>query len=264
MKNNKISMIMLLLYLTLFNHGKSDICSEALEIDLKLSCTYVCLYGLNSTHNCFYYDNKCIANYKKCSYYDGQDEEICNSIITLNKWKKCIMKDGVCTEVPKSSCEEYDKNYEKCESFYDSTDAKICVLVNDKCQTHYRYCNNIEDVNEEKCLANIPKESNNKCIWENNECLEVPRSCKEFANKKNDNCLSLTTSDESKICINSLDNGINHCEEKYKTCELYNSKETNKNKEDCENIKIYSEDTKTFLDKTICKFSGNTCYAKEL
>ena len=140
----------------------------------------------------------------------------------------------------------------------------MCVLINDKCETHYKYCNNIEGVNEEKCLANIPKDSNKKCIWKNNECLEIPRTCEEFANKTSDNCLSLTTSDEDKICINSSDDGINHCKEKYKTCELYNSKETRKTKENCESIKIYSEDTKTIDDKKICKFSGSTCYTKDL
>ena len=259
MKIDKIILLILLIFLAGYGESYFD-CSTAFRLYNQFGCNHV----LNSTHKCFYYDNKCISNYLGCSYYKGQDEEICSSIILQKKWRKCIIKNGVCTEVQKSSCEEYDKRTDSCNSFYDSTNAKMCVLINDKCETHYKYCNNIEGVNEEKCLANIPEDSNKKCTWKNNECLEIPRTCEEFANKTSDNCLSLTTSDEDKICINSSDDGINHCEEKYKTCELFNSKETRKTKENCESIKIYSEDTKTIVDKKICKFSGSTCYTKDL
>ena len=261
MKNNKITL--LILFLILFNFEKSEsTCSELLNSYRWAAC----IRYLNSTHICSYYNNKCITKYIGCSSYNGQDEKICSSIIPALKWSKCIIKNGVCTEVSKTSCEEYNKNKDTCNSnsIYDSSNPKQCVLVNDKCETHYKYCRNIEDVNEEKCLANIPIESDNKCIWENNECLEIRRTCKEFENKKNNNCLSLTTSTEDKICKDSEDNGINHCEEQYKTCELYNSKETIKTKKDCESIKIYSEEKESFIDNKICKFSGNTCYSKDL
>ena len=259
MKKNK--MAFWLFFILLFNYGKSNTCADTINRWVKIYCGH----NFNTTHSCIYHENKCIFNYNDCSSYKGQDETICGSIILSDNWHKCVIKDNVCTDVKRSSCEEYVEGIKKCSSFYDSSNGKRCVLINDKCQTHYNYCNDFKtDVNEEKCLANIPKDVNKKCIWENNECKEVKRSCKEFEiNSGNAQCSILDTSDKNKICMSSSDNGIEHCEEKYKTCELYDEKETVKTKEGCESIHIYSDSENSFDESKVCKFTGTKCFTKD-
>ena len=259
MKYSQITLF--LLFVLLFNDIKSDICTKNYQLMLQ---TY-CGHSLNDTHQCRYYNDKCISTYRECSSYTGQDETICGSIILHDNYRKCIIKDNKCTEVKRSSCEEYIEGNKECSSFYDSSNKKYCTMINNKCQTHYKYCNEFEtDVNEEKCIANIPKSIENKCIWKNSQCREVSRDCKEFAIKSGGaQCLYLKASDEDKICRNSFDNGIWHCEEKYKTCELYDEKETVKTKEGCESIETYIDSNVLFDDSKICKFIGTKCLTRD-
>ena len=71
----------------------------------------------------------------------------------------------------------------------------------------------------------------------------------------------MITTDEDKICVDSP-NGVG-CVEQYKTCELYNEKETSKNKEDCEAIKTYSTMYRKFDTTKKCSFSGTTCSTED-
>lgn len=73
-------------------------------------------------------------------------------------------------------------------------------------------------------------------------------------------CSSLSTSNtDEKVCVSTTDG---YCKEQYKTCELYNTKETSKTKTDCEAIITYSNSH--FDYSKICEFeSSKTCSTRD-
>ena len=258
MKNKQI--ISLFLITILINYAKSSDCSDTFQSNLQYFCDN---HNINTTHGCAYSNGQCISSFISCSSYTGEDENKCKSIILSDKLKKCKLVSKKCTEVNKD-CDDYDSSGDiACNSLY-AGESQSCVLVNDKCQAHYDKCEDFTvGVDEAKCKANIPLDKNNKCIWdsENRACKEVLRECKDYFSTHYSDCGALSTSDENKICIDSSKGDF--CEEQYKTCELYDTNESNKNKEDCEKIKTYSDTGKNFDYSKICSFSGETCSTRD-
>lgn len=247
----------------LINYSISADCSTSFENDLKKVCESL---KINSTHSCIYSNRKCEFKYSSCASYTGKDSNECKLIPASDEYKRCEIKDNVCTEVDRT-CEEYDINEDLiCENFNVGT-SKRCQMVDSKCETHYNKCEDYtkdEGVDEKKCNANIPSISSHKCVWDktNNKCKEVDKECNDYLSQfPSNSCYSLKTSDDlNKICIES-ENG---CIEQYKTCELYNEKETSKSPSKCKDIRIYSDDMESFDDNRICYFSesDSTCKSR--
>ena len=254
----KTQLFIFLLILFLFKTVGSDICTQRIASNLEDYCEN---QSINSTHSCSYSNGQCQLKYSTCTAYTGSDKTICESIFPSDSLKYCKLVGIKCTLFNKV-CEDYDPEGKfNCDEL-SASDSQSCRLINQKCQAHYDKCEDfISEVNEEKCKANIPLNSKNKCIWVggSNICKEVPKECKDYSSISYSNCASLLTSDENKICVTSSTG----CEERYKTCELYDEKESSKNKDDCEAILIYSDTRKQFDSSKVCSFSGTTCFSKD-
>lgn len=250
----KIQILILLSLLYIINYAQSLDCSSNFESSVKSSCTNI---YINSTHSCQYSNGQCNFNYKLCSSYKGNDETICKSIILSSEYNKCIMKGTTCTQVNKE-CDDYEEGL-ICSSLSAGTN-KRCRLIDNECKIHYDKCEDFKtDVDETKCEANIPSNSIHKCVWTEGQCKEVNKKCKEVT-ASTSYCNQLPTSDDTnKICISS-----NYgCDEQYKTCALYNEKESSKTKNGCESINIYDDLTQSFDDTKLCSFEGTTCSVRD-
>ena len=251
----------LLIFVLLFHYSEQyDDCAEKFDSRLKSICEGL---SINNTHSCSYSNGICDYKYKTCSGYMGEDQSICESITPSDRYKKCIMQNKKCTQINKD-CSEYEPNGNfYCSSFSPSNTLKYCVSQNNKCESHYRECEDFtEGVDKTKCEANIPSIYEHKCVWDTtqNKCKEVPKDCKDYSSTYFYDCSILTVSSTDKVCVQS--DNYNYCEERYKTCELYNTKETTKTKEICEKIKVYSEDG-SIDNYKVCEFSGTTCQTKD-
>ena len=120
--------------------------------------------------------------------------------------------------------------------------------------SHHNNCN-FNGATQQTCVANIPSDETKECVWESDRCQEKTRKCEGTELSSGKNCLKLTVSDsDNKICV-EYDDDI--CKEQYKTCELYEQKASNKNKEDCESIAFIDEDG--YYDVYKCVFKDNVC-----
>lgn len=246
MKSKEIAILFLLIFF--INCDTYDICFATFESYAKFNCQ---ISSPNITHFCVYSDGKCKSQsiIFGCKNYKGKDESICESAIPdiSDRFNyECKMVDGVCTEVLKK-CNEYEINLSECSNLDAGGDNKRCIINNNKCESHYNNCN-FEEANKESCEANIPLNTLHECVWENNTCQEKPKLCEgnEYS------CLSFRVSDpENKECVNFN----SECKEQYKTCEIYNEKVSNKNKEECESLKIN--------DGTIYRRYNNRCIFNE-
>ena len=247
-----IQFTILLVFLIFFIHCDSITdCSPFFESSMKTYCENI----YNDTHTCYYSKGKCELKSKGCNSYQGQDASICNSNVpTSNRnYYKCAIKDGLCTEVPKE-CTDYEEGISECEDLYAGGDSKRCVLYKGECKAHYYTCD-ILGANKETCEANIPSDETKECVWENDACQQKTKKCAGTELYDNYDCSSLTVTNSDKICLWNYDDDV--CEEQYKTCDLYNEKSSNKNKKDCESIRM-KEDTDSYF-KFKCVFKDGTC-----
>ena len=244
------SLTIILSLILLFNYALSSTCSSYFESQMKSTCESL---TVNTTHSCAYSKGKCDFSFKSCSSYTGTDSKICSSIVLSNVNKKCEIQSNVCTEVYKT-CDEYDSSLSMTCSYLSAGNNKKCRLNNNKCEAHYNKCADFTTgVDATKCQANIPSNTAHKCIWKNDACTEVDKECTDYTSIAYSSCSSLSTSSTDKVCV-STTNG--YCKEQYKTCELYNTKETSKTKADCEAIIYYSGST---IDNSkICEFTDST------
>ena len=244
--------------LFLFNYCLSSYCSNSFESQMKYTCES--LY-INSTHSCVYSNGKCDFSFKSCSSYTGKDSATCSSIILSSIYKKCQLVNEICKEVDKT-CEEYNSSLSMTCSYLNPVNKKRCIYNDDNCETHYDNCADFTTgVDKTKCEANIPSNSQHKCIWKNDACTEVKKECNDYSSTYYYySCSSLSTSSTDKICVSTNNY---YCKEQYKTCELYNTKETSKTKTDCEAINYYSDSKEEFDNTKICSFSGSTCSTRD-
>ena len=260
-KMKKIQIIFIVLFISII-YSESYDCSETFESKMKSYCENL---NINTTHGCSYSNGKCDFNFKTCSSYSGSDETICKKIIPYYNTRKCIIQSSECTEVDKD-CDDYDSESRSpsCSSLNPGT-GKRCILSGEQCETHYNSCGDFTTgVDKTKCEKNIPSNSDNKCKWQSNACVEVPKECSDYSNTYYSNCKSLTTSSTDKVCIK---NDLDRCEEQYKTCELYNSKETSKTETGCKSLQIVSSVSTngyiTFDNTKVCDYSGTTCSTRD-
>ena len=259
-KMKKIQIIFIVLFISII-YSESNDCSETFESSMKYYCENL---NINTTHGCSYSNGKCDFNFKTCSSYSGSDETICKKIIPYSNTRKCIIQRSICTEVDKD-CDDYDSESRSpsCSLLNPGT-GKRCVLSGEQCKTHYNSCGDFTTgVDKTKCEKNIPSNSDNKCKWQSSACVEVPKECSDYSNTYYSNCESLTTSSTDKVCIT---NDLGRCEEQYKTCELYNTKETSKTETGCKSLKTVSSVTTygiTFDNTKVCDYSGTTCSTRD-
>ena len=210
----------------------------------------------NDTHGCLYTGNKCELRQKGCNSYKGTNESICASIIPTghigdNEYK-CAIQGDSCKDTLKE-CSDYEEGLNDCESLDPKGENKRCVLNNGKCESHFNKCN-LLGTNQQTCEANIPKDKSHECVWEGNACQEKTKKCEGTKFYTDDDCFSLTVSDsEKKKCLGSDDG----CKEQYKTCELYNEKPSDKNKEECESLRFNDKGGYNINYK--CVYKENQC-----
>ena len=241
-----------LLFLT--NFILSDDCSTNFINQLESECKR---FFSNSTHTCEYSGGKCGFKYISCSSYEGQDESTCSSIKPSKLYKKCEIQGTQCTEVDKK-CEDFEEGL-TCYSLSHENNQR-CVFNEGKCTTYYNSCT---EAPRDKCNNNIPSNSAKKCEWDsaNSVCNEVDKKCNDYPDSipSGENCGNYQTSDSTKkVCFPKQTGG---CEERYKTCELYNSKASSKNRNDCLAIQPYIDGR--FDNSKICDYTGDVCSTRD-
>ena len=248
-----IQILFLLLLICFINCDTSFSCNFYFESMMSLECKDV---FSNSTHGCLYTGSKCELSLLGCSSYKGTDSSVCASTIptghSVNKFK-CELVNNECKDVEKK-CSEHKEGITNCEELDAEGDNKRCILNNNKCESHFITCD-LSGKDQQTCEANIPKDERHKCVWKGNACKEEMKNCKEVK-FYNDDCIGYAVSDsENQICLGSDDG----CKEQYKTCELYNQKASNKNKEECESIAYLGKNG--YYNDYKCVFKDNVCSA---
>ena len=91
------------------------------------------------------------------------------------------------------------------------------------------------------------------CVFSDTKCLTTEKQCEHYFPE----CWNFIPSDPNKMCVNKG----NKCEEQYKNCKLYNDNEVNKNKNDCEAIKLYRYGI-IQISSSFCVFENEKCVQK--
>ena len=193
-------------------------------------CTNI--YLTDSTLKCAYINNKCIEQYKQCSDYNGNEKNICESIVVQNNpYRKCILlHDQYCQENDRE-CSEYTGNSEfVCNYYFKSLDPnKGCALIGGKCIEQYQFCSDYRG--NDKITCESIKLSNNgfKCVLDEKEgCIRKNKGCSEATNAAD--CSRMIPSDRSKKQCIFYDG---KCTEQFINCNNYDE---NVEKTVCENI----------------------------
>jgi len=90
---------------------------------------------------CSFENNKCVSKYTNCEKYEGNDENICKSILDEDNSDKCVLNDQQKCITQKKSCSEYKgMDSKKCENYKPSSNDKRCVLVDNNCIEQFKTC----------------------------------------------------------------------------------------------------------------------------
>ena len=144
---------------------------------------------------------------------------------------------------------------------------KICISYESGCKEQYKSCQHynfyetsINKIDCEKIKIYIDTNQNfddsQICIFSEGKCLTRDKQCSDILNSTD--CKAFVPKDSNKECIYIE----NHCKEQYKTCELYDKFELNKNKEDCESIIIQDKTDWSLYKSDVCTFFEGKCLVK--
>ena len=231
---------------------------------------YSLVAGTNK--RCIFKEGNCKAHYNSC---EDAPKEKCNDNIPSNYGLKCAWDATNSKCIEDKKCTRYKRfDFENSQGYYcrtlevsDNT-KKLCIVAeNGDCKEYFKTCElydaNVKNKNKEDCESIIPYvvypngaedfDYNLKCVFSGNTCSTKEKICED----SDDFCSSITPKDPDKVCVY----GNNKCVEQYKTCELYNTKATNKNKDDCLAIKTYID--YRFDDSKICDFTNSVCSTKD-
>lgn len=214
-------------------------------------CYYIELE--DSKKYCEFYNNKCKEYFKKCSDYNGTNEEECNSNIPENYDEyKCVYKEGKCTEQQKT-CSDYKEgeDYDYCEEISLDSENKKCQIINGKCtEVNQPVCEDYKGTNKNECQSIIPVNHLNKCVYTGGTCKEEPKtSCSEFTKGDDEYyCRDIQLTDYNKYCVFTN----NECKESYNECSYY----TGTDESICSSI-IPQNGGK-------CEYKSNSCQAKTM
>lgn len=241
-----------------YDHDCNDLSSQITEKE-----NYKCIF--NS-------ELKCVKDYISCTNYKGDDKKTCESISLTNTNKKCILKDDKTCEEGKRLCSEYSGNDASvCSNDYvPSSPNKVCSLVGRRCTEidpappviTYNHCSNYRGSVPAECTAITPHlengeiDTSSRCEWDSSYgCKKVQRECSK-ANGDESLCRLIIPKDTNKQC--AYIGG--QCKEQYKTCNLYQTKETTIDETTCEEIMInlYDESKSEKYATHYCKYTAAT------
>ena len=231
------------------------------EEGITTSCVTLSAGGNNK--RCILNNGKCESHYNTCSLL-GTNQQSCEANIPSDAANECVWKDGACQE-QKKSCEgsSYTSDYQ-CSLLSASDDDKRCLAsTNGGCKEQYKTC----ELYNEKVTSKTKADCESlrieegygyfrKCVFKDNTCATGTK-CSDFTYESG--CNNFSPSDTNKRCI--FINNV--CEEIYKTCELYNTYETNKKQETCQKILPYYENNDNIDKYSKCLFESSQCVRKK-
>ena len=140
---------------------------------------------------CVLWNNDCKETYKSCEDYDGENQNICESIlptyekddiIFIEYDVKCILKDNQCVATDRY-CSDFIFPGESCLELKAKDENKICNFYGRKCFESYEKCEDYnQNVDKETCEKIIPGNYYTRCVYdnENRECISKALSCSSF------------------------------------------------------------------------------------
>ncbi|MBO6109628.1 MAG: hypothetical protein J6P12_01990 [Methanobrevibacter sp.] len=210
------------------------------------SCTQIKLS--NETKICQYLYEGCIETYKKCEFYEGTNQQECESIAPEDYLTiKCVFTEGKCKSVKRTSCTEdytlrglgYYKDI--CKSIQPNDEDKYCYFKDSfkdyMCFEHYKECS-LYKGNDEKICNQIITQNNEACEMQNGKCVtKTQYQCSDYEHNLNLTfpyslrffCEYIPVSDIMKECTYKVSD--NSCVESEKQCYDF---EGSANREICE------------------------------
>lgn len=213
-------------------------CSDyKLEGD-KYSCVGIKLKDTKKV--CVFIDNKCKETYKTCEDYDGNNKEMCQSIIpTYEKdeinWidyeSKCVLGENNKCVTTTRNCNEFLLSGELCQDLTTNDENKVCFDYYGECIENYESCEDYNgNVEKAVCESIIPSDyKTTKCVYdsENRECMSEILPCTSFQSDAiKETCKEIGFENDIK-CVYS--NG---------KCTQHTSENTNKGDESSDGRKI--------------------------
>ena len=214
---------------------------------------------------CHFSENMCFEYYKNCSLYEGNDESICNKIITEENGA-CEIKEGKCVDKTEFECSDYDSYLHitlfysiryYCEYLPTSNIHKQCVykVSDNSCTETDKHCYDFafgatKEICEKaptlffwkKCIL---ESGGDKCIMEDKQCKDitldsVKDTCeKSLASPYRERCSAFIGNDECIIAEKQCSQLSSLIEE---TCQVA--------KTSSDNYKcVVSEDKKSCVEK---------------
>ena len=205
--------------------------------------------NLDNKHKCVMINSVCTKQEKTCTDYEGSTKADCEAIINEKINYKCVFNsENHCVEEQRP-CDDYSGWIEsECASFKPSVSGNRCSIgLNDKCQEIYNDCEKYTEGDTTKCTNIQRNDITYKCVFDGT-CKNEKKVCSDA--KYETECNAITPTDTNKQCafINNYE-----CVEQYKTCELYQSKESSKNQNGCESIILKSNTIKK------CQYINSEC-----
>lgn len=218
---------------------------------------------------------QCVPRSKNCdaggTETTGGSEYSCNRIELSDFKKKCVWDEYPTSTSPKT-CHDVTKDCEDGKLFYGGgnicpdlrvTSGKKCIYFNGKCKESFSSCSDYTNQGEDACktfdisdsvsgttfnyinrplnTAQNEYDYSQKCVWDkkNSVCTNGEIRCSDY-NEDIYMCTNLKRKDQDILkCVYVADeDGNSKCIEKYPSCELYNSTETGKDRDSCENSLI--------------------------
>ena len=219
----------------------------------------------------------CKERYIACETINQKDEETikneCSLVVPgdpitkeVDYHSRCYFNSTIkkCVKLKLEFCYSI-KGQKQCdEHVLENKPLKNCIFRDFSCNEQYKTCDSYnQDKNSKsdyECKNIVIKDDpNSECFIDennNNKCTKRKKPCKSIYNQET--CINHEP-DEYKRCIYKYS-----CKEMYKTCENFNldEKNTQKLKEDCENIEPIYDDQ--FISKCVYNSEEKTCSRKKI
>ena len=205
---------------------------------------------------------------KYCEDYIGEtiDETTCKNIKPyikdtndLDYSHKCVKEGSKCV-TKQRECEDYSSSSglstEYCNEIeFAGNPNKRCVLDGSSCKEDYLTCSGYDGNEESECENIVPSNSYQKCVWEASKCVSKEKVWSDYDDYDSSlYCEDLKPSNANNKCIRVGSS----CIELPTKCESF----TEKNKEKCEAIVVYT-DQKKIDYSCYCSYVSNTCTTKQ-
>ena len=228
---------------------------------------------------CIFYNDQCLETYKKCEYYDGGVESICENIIQING-KKCYYTSKKC-KTRNKICTEALTNKEECllitKKGVMDPDTRICDMYGGYCKESYKYCSDYRGTDQSFCTNIKPYDETGEnidptsvCVYDYTNSVNYYDSHRDVGCRRELHDCSYADSNDilCEMISRKLEISSNNkkycafiggsCSEEYQTCESYDEEEyTTFDGTKCTNNKpknylTHKCVTKTTDGKTLC------------